>query len=112
MFLGTRVDLLENKKAAINNLKLLLGSCKQELFGDPDFGTTLKELFFTPNSVWLKDLVIDTIYCAIAKYVPQIRTTRDDIKIEQDNSTMYITISFQYMFDKELDTVNIELIEN
>ena len=112
IFLNSRLSLLEDKQAAVNNLKLLLGSCKQELFGDPAFGTELKELFFAPNSVWIKDLVIDTIYSAIAKYIPQIRTKRNDIQIEQDKSTMYITISFQYIIDKELDTINIELVEN
>lgn len=111
MFLNTRLDLLENKQAAVNNLKLVLGSCQQELFGDPAFGTNLKELFFTPNSAWLKDLVTDTIYTAIAKYIPQIRVQRKDISFYQEKDTMYITISFRYLIDKELDTINIELIE-
>jgi len=70
IFSRTKTNLLQDKKAAINNLKLVLGSCKHELLGDPFFGTSLREYFFMPNDVWVKDLVIDTVYEAIRRYVP------------------------------------------
>lgn len=95
----------------MNNLKLVLGSCKNELLGDPYFGTKLKQYFFMPNNVWLNDIIVDTVYETIRRYVPQIISSRDNIKIEQNNSTLYITITFQYIIDKQLDTINIELIE-
>ena len=111
MFQRTSTNLLEDKEAALNNLKLVLGSCKQELFGDPFFGTALKKYFFMQNSVFVSDLVIDTIYEAIRRYVPQIVAARKNIQIEQTASVLYITVTFQYITDKEVDTVNIELIE-
>lgn len=63
------------------------------------------------NSVWVRDLVIDTIYEAIKRYVPQIVAARKNISVEQSMSTLYITITFQYITDKTLDTINIDLIE-
>lgn len=111
IFSRTRTNLLQDKQAALNNLKLVLGSCKQELLGDPYFGTNLKQYFFMQNSVWLKDLVIDTIYETIKRYVPQIVADRKNISITQSKTTLYITVTFQYILDKQLDTINIELIE-
>lgn len=63
------------------------------------------------NSVWLNDLVVDTVYETIKRYVPQIIVERKNIQIEQSKSTLYITITFQYILDKELDTINIELMK-
>lgn len=107
----TNANLLQDKEAALSNLKLVLGSCKQELFGDPFFGTALKEYFFMPNTIWVYDLVVDTIYETIKRYVPQIVASRKNIAIEQRASILYITIEFQYITDKTLDTVSIELVE-
>ena len=111
IFSRSKTNLLEDKQAALNNLKLVLGSCKQELFGDPFFGTELKKYFFMQNSIWLEDLVIDTIYEAIKRYVPQIVSARKNIKVERSMSTLYINIEFQYITDKTVDAINIELIE-
>ena len=111
IFSMSKTNLLQDKKAAVNNLKLVLGSCKQELLGDPFFGTELKKYFFMPNSIWVNDLVVDTVYEAIKRYVPQIVAARKNISVEQDQSTLYITITFQYIVDKTLDTINIDLIE-
>lgn len=63
------------------------------------------------NSVWLNDLVVDTVYETIKRYVPQIIVERKNIQIEQSKSTLYITITFKYILDKELDTINIELMK-
>ena len=111
IFSGANVNLVQDKKAAVSNLKLVLGSCKKELMGDPAFGTNLKELFFSTQTVWLNDLIVDTIYDTIKKYVPQIITNREDITITKDQTTLYITVKFKYIVDKELDTVSIDLIE-
>jgi len=111
IFSRTKTNLVQDKQAALSNLKLVLGSCKHELLGDPFFGTALKQYFFMPNDVWVEDLVIDTIYETIRRYVPQIVASRKNISIEKDETTLYITLKFQYIIDKTLDTVNIELIE-
>ena len=111
IFSRTKTNLLQDKQAALSNLKLVLGSCKHELLGDPLFGTSLKQYFFMPNDIWVKDLVIDTVYETIRRYVPQIIASRKNISVEQDETTLYITLTFQYIIDKTLDTVNIALIE-
>ena len=111
IFSRTKTNLLEDKAAALNNLKLVLGSCQQELLGDPYFGTALRQYFFMQNEVWVQDLVIDAVYEAIRRYVPQIIASRKNISVEKSKTTMYTTITFQYIIDKQLDTVNIALIE-
>ena len=63
------------------------------------------------NSVFVNDLVVDTVYETIKRYVPQIVAARKNIKVEQTASTLYITIDFQYITDKTLDTISIELVE-
>ena len=37
-----------------------------------------------PNSIWVNDLVVDTVYEAIKRYVPQIVAARKNISVEQD----------------------------
>ena len=43
-------DTSENKAAIKSNIKLLLSSNKQTLFGDPYYGTSLDQLLFEPYS--------------------------------------------------------------
>lgn len=111
IFSRTKTNLLQDKEAALSNLKLVLGSCRQELLGDPYFGTALREFFFMQNDIWVQDQVVDAVYEAIKRYVPQIVASRENISMSKDKTTLYINIVFQYIIDKQLDTVNIALIE-
>ena len=81
MFNNATTRTLSDHEATVSNLKLLLKSDKNGLFGDPYFGTNLKKLLFEPNNVVLQDIVIDDIYTAILQFMPQIRIERKNISI-------------------------------
>lgn len=87
MFTTRTTNIVEGKKASTQNLKLLLGSEKGELFGDPDFGVKVKRFLYDQNNYILKDMLIDEIYTQIAIFMPQLRVRRNNIKIVQDDSS-------------------------
>ena len=62
--------LIKDKDAIRSNLRLLLNSERLSLFGDPYFGTQLKQFKFEQNNNILKDLVIDEIYTTILQFLP------------------------------------------
>lgn len=111
MFSGGRANLIEDKKAAISNLKLVLGSWKSTLLGDPFFGTSLYKYFFNQNSLWIRDLIADQVYETIIRYVPQIRVKRNSIQVSAQRDTIFIDINFQYITDQTLDTLSIAITE-
>ena len=59
IFSGQKTNLIKDKNAAINNLKLVLSSNKRTLLGDPFFGTELKKYLFDQNDQIIPDIVID-----------------------------------------------------
>lgn len=108
---GTRTLLLENHEATFSNLKLVLASSKDSLFGDPEFGSNLKRRFFEQDTPILRDLIIDDIYSTIIAFMPQLVIKRSDIIVESDGIDIYATISCKNLIDYELDTYTINLTE-
>lgn len=111
MFTNSKTNLIQDKDAVRNNLKLVLLSTKKELFGDPDFGTNLKKFLFDQNSTVLRDLVVEEIYTAIQIFVPQIKTERKNIEIVSDKETLYANVAYTYVKDKIPDMFTIKLTE-
>ena len=70
MFNTRTTELVQDKKAIIQNLKLLLGSEKRELICDPYFGDNLKRMIFDKGNILLKDILIDDIYVTIVTFMP------------------------------------------
>lgn len=110
MFGNTTTKVVKDHEATAQNLKLLLMSDRNGLFGDPYFGTILKRLMFEQNNVVLRDIVIDAIYTAVLQYMPQIKVLRKDITITQDGSKIYINIKATNMLDFQTDLYNINLL--
>ena len=106
---GTRTDVIEDHKATLSNLKLVLLSSKTSLLGDPDFGSMLKTKLFSQDSPILQDLLIDDIYSTIITFMPQISLSRKDITVTTDNIDVYVTIKGVNLIDYELDTYTINL---
>ena len=106
---GTRTLLLEDHKATLSNLKLVLSSTKKSLLGDPDFGSLLRTKFFEQNTPILQDLVIDDIYTTITTFMPQLLLKRTDITITSDGIDLLATIKCTNLIDYELDTYTINL---
>ena len=70
MFSNTTTKVVEGHDATAQNLKLLLLSDRGSFFGDPYYGTVIKQLIFEPNNYILRDIVIDAIYTVILQFMP------------------------------------------
>lgn len=110
MFNNTATSVVEDYDATLQNLKLLLLSDRGGLFGDPYYGTILKQLMFEQNNFVLKDIVIDSIYTTIIQFMPQIKVNRKDITIVQDGSKLQANIKAINMLDFQTDLYNISLM--
>lgn len=109
MFTHATTIVAEDHQATVNNLKLLLLSCKESLFGDPYFGTNLKRYTFEQNNVVLRDIVIDSLYTAILQFMPQLLLKRKDIELTSDRDKLYINIKAKNLIDYQTDLYNITL---
>ena len=112
MFTSAETKLLADKKAIASNLILLLNSEKMELFGDPYFGTLLKQLIFQPNNTIIIDLLADELLTTIQNYMPQIYVTRDDISIRSNKVDLIAEINVTYKKDSTSDLYTINLTNN
>ena len=111
MFNNTNSNIISDHEATLSNLKLILGSDKFSLFGDPYFGTNIKRLMFDQNNQVLKDIVIDDIYTTITIFMPQITVQRKDIQVISNRETVYIKIKATNLLDFKTNTYTINMID-
>lgn len=109
MLNGVRTELISDHEATMSNLKLVLLSYKNSLFGDPDFGSMLRRKLYEQNTPILKDLIIDDIYTTILTFMPQISLKREDITVDSDGTSVSATIKCTNLIDYENDTYTIKL---
>lgn len=109
MFSSAGTRLLEDREATLSNLKLLLASWKNSLFGDPYFGSNIKNFIYEQNNIILRDLIIDDIYVSIQQFMPQIYIKREDIEVINDGVDVYVNINCINKLDKELNGYQINL---
>ena len=107
---GAKTDLLEDRSAVESNLRLLMSSTCGELFGDPDFGCSLKKRIYDQSSTILADLVIDDIYVSILTFMPQLKLDRKDINIKLKDTHLYAEIKCTNLIDYQTNTYMIQLI--
>ena len=114
IFNSNKVTTNINKdfEALKSNLYLLLKSGKNELFGDPNFGTNLYSLIYNQNNAVLRDIIIDSIYTNILVYMPQLAIKRNDIEIIFDNINIKIKIKALNKIDYSLNTYELVLLSN
>lgn len=93
-------------------LGLLLTSSKQELYGDPMFGSNLMKYIFEPNDVILRELVVTDIIETINLYEKRITVSENDIYIESDGSSVNITIDYYINESDEYGTLELALTLN
>ena len=109
MFDGNNVKLYEDHEATASNLKLLILSTRTELFGDPYYGTSLKNAIYEQSDHIIIDLLIDDIYTSILTFMPQLYLTRNDISITSDKSDIFVNIKCINRLDYQTDLFNINL---
>lgn len=105
-----QTNVVTDKEATTQNLITLLHSYKGTMFGDPYFGVSLRRLIYESNNDILRDLVIDDIFTAIGKFMPQIRVLRDDIQVTADQNTIRVDIRAQNLLDFNFNTYSINLL--
>lgn len=111
IFNGSTVYLNKDYDAIRVNLQLLLGSNKGGLFGDPAYGTKIKQLLQEPvQSPMIPELIKDDIFEAIHSYMPQIKVIRDDIQINIVDNYVQAVISVQSDSSIESNLYTIDLL--
>ena len=112
IFNRTTVNLVEDYDATLQNLKMLLWSEKNELFGDPYYGTGFKRYLYDQNDVVLQDILIDDIYSTIKLFMPQIELTRKDVQLKRTGKgELTVTIRALNKADYTTNLYNIVLTE-
>ena len=104
-------ELLSDHKATASNLKLLLLSDKNSLLGDPNYGTSLKKLFYEQGDSLLKDIIIDDILETIHRSMPQCLLTRKNITITTNRQEVNIHIEMLNLLDYQVDAFDISLTD-
>lgn len=104
----------EYEQATLQNMGLVMRSFRDELLGDPYFGTSLNKYLFDQNNYILKDAIIDTIYPQLVAFIPQLKIERKDIEIIQDRKKGQLICKFtgRSQIDYELYTYNTVLIDS
>lgn len=92
MFTSAKTNILSDSEATAQNLRLLLGSDRYSLFGDPYYGTNLKRFIYEQNSRMIKDVIIDEIYTSILTFMPQIFVERKGIDVTTNGCDVFAKI--------------------
>ena len=111
MFSKMSTYVISDHAATSQNLKSLLLSERGELVGDPYFGVKLKRYLYDQNNYVLKDILIDELYTQIATFMPQLKIRRQDITIDQDDTTIYANIKATNQLDFTTNMYNIVLLD-
>ena len=110
MFSTTYTNLVQDNEATKSNLALLLNSDKGALFGDPEFGTILRQYLYDQRDDVVFSILREKIYLAIKEFMPQIIIERNDIKATAaDNKSLTLQLTFATKLDYKTDMYSIKL---
>lgn len=114
IFNGSTVNLYKDEDAIKSNLKLLLGSNRGGLYGDPHYGVDIKQILWD-NQIdpLMRSLVRDEIYEAVSSYMPQCPLDREDVTLV-DNGENFVTLKVKAKLDTGVvsDSLNIKLLSD
>lgn len=113
MLRNNTTTVINDYDATLQNLTLLILSSKKTLWGDPYWGVNLAKLLFSNNNAILRDLVIDDVFTAVTRFMPQLKVERKNITVTSDRYSVYITIKAQNLLDYSFDqyTINMTNVE-
>ena len=109
MFNTASTRLVEGSKATLQNINLLLDSCRGSLLGDPYFGSKIKSYIYEQNNVILRDIIIDDLLVLLQTFIPQIQVSRNDIQLVSERASIYAVINCINKLDNEVNTFKIKL---
>lgn len=111
IFSGTRTLLKDDSSAILQNIHLVLETCKGELIGDPEFGSKLKKYMYEQNNYILRDIIIDDLLVCLQHYIPQIGLNRKGITLESKGESIIATINCINRLDGTSNLYQISLTE-
>ena len=111
IFSSESVNLFKDREATMSNLKLILATELNSLFGDPGYGCALMQTIFSQSDSILKEIVIDEIYSCISFYIPQVTISNKDIKLYVKDKKLYASIKIQNKQDFTTNLYEIELTD-
>lgn len=106
----TNTNLFEDHTATKSNLRLILSTELNSLFGDPEYGCGLKKFLFEQNTPIVHDLIIDKIYDTIRIYIPQLLCRRTDINLIKDKNNVYVELTATNLIDYTINNYTIALM--
>lgn len=109
---NTRTNVLTDDDATSSNLRLLLKSIRKSLYGDPYYGTDLKQVIFSQNGQVVQDLIVDEIYTAINTFMPQLGIDRKNIQVTGDGKDIYATFTATNLLNYSINLYDIKLTNN
>ncbi len=109
MFTSSSTLVIKDKKASLQNLKLLICSEKGEMLDDPSFGVSIRKYIFDQNGYILYDILVDEIYSQIKIFAPQLTVNRKDIELIQRKETIYAKIKGINKLDFTTDMLELAI---
>lgn len=103
-------NIFNDHEATKSNLKLILQTEIQSLYGDPGYGCGLKKFLYEQNNIIARDLIIDKIYNTIKTYIPQLKCERKDLDLKRDMTNVYVELTATNLIDYTIDNYTIALM--
>lgn len=100
--------------ATKQNAAVLLQCERNELLGDPYFGSLVKQYMFDQNSYILRDVIADIVYTQLATFIPQLKITRDDVRVIKDTTKgrLLVKVTGINQIDYQPNTFNLVLFQD
>jgi phage baseplate assembly protein W len=100
--------------ATKQNAAVLLQCERNELFGDPYFGSLVTQYMFDQNSYILRDVIADIVYTQLATFIPQLKITRDDVRVIKDTTKgrLLVKVTGINQIDYQPNTFNLVLFQD
>jgi uncharacterized protein len=93
-------------EATISNLKTLLLTKLGERILQPEFGTSLYQSIFEPNTDNLKDFITESIQIAVTKWLPQVNMISIEVLTNETDPTLNNQIKVKITFNVNVEQIN------
>lgn len=107
---SVNTNMFYDHEATKSNLKLILQTELESLYGDPGYGCGLKKFLFEQNNPIVRDLIIDKIYNTIKTYIPQLKCERKNLDLKKDSVNIYVELTALNLIDYTIDNYRIALM--
>lgn len=104
-------NLVKDNDAIRSNVRLLLSSEQNTLFGDPYFGSLVKTYMYEQANTIVCDLLIDSLYTSLVTFMPHIYLTRKDIKVYCQKANVFAEVKYITKKDNTADLFIIKLTD-